>query len=337
MSLIIRSHGEPSLKKSCCIFDLDNTIITTKSGKAIPKDMKDWKPLNDTVKSVLQKYAQKHAIIVVTNQKGITMNKITADEFNAKLESIMSWLCIDITFYVATDNDVYRKPKMAIIESHVKQKIKFYCGDAAGRKGDHSDTDIKFAKNIGCDFHLPEQLFITDKPYDNVCKIKYPKIQKGKIHLPAIIGTERMLIIMVGLPGSGKSTVANMYKGYEIVSNDTNGKKCQSVALSLATRGVNFIVDNTNMSITNRKQYIDMGLTHGYYIVCMEMTTPVNIAMHNMHYRNVTSDRPVLSDVVYRVSKSKYEKPTLEEGINVIHEIDYFYSGDDPKYHRFLY
>jgi bifunctional polynucleotide phosphatase/kinase len=35
----------------------------------------------------------------------------------------------------------------------------FYVGDAAGRAGDHNDTDRKFAINAGLTFYTPEQYF----------------------------------------------------------------------------------------------------------------------------------------------------------------------------------
>ena len=49
-------------------------------------------------------------------------------------------------------------------------KACFYCGDAAGRPKtanrpkDFSDTDLKFAANIGLKFLTPEQLFLDEKP-----------------------------------------------------------------------------------------------------------------------------------------------------------------------------
>jgi hypothetical protein len=35
----------------------------------------------------------------------------------------------------------------------------FFVGDAAGRAGDHSDTDRKWAINASLDFYVPEELF----------------------------------------------------------------------------------------------------------------------------------------------------------------------------------
>ncbi|CAB4307727.1 unnamed protein product [Prunus armeniaca] len=64
--------------------------------------------------------------------------------------------------------DPFRKPKPGmwhILEQHFNSGISidmdqsFYVGDAAGRKNDHSDADIKFAEAVGLTFYVPEEYF----------------------------------------------------------------------------------------------------------------------------------------------------------------------------------
>uniref|UniRef100_A0A803LVS5 PARP-type domain-containing protein n=1 Tax=Chenopodium quinoa TaxID=63459 RepID=A0A803LVS5_CHEQI len=64
--------------------------------------------------------------------------------------------------------DPYRKPKTGmwhVMEQHFNSGIpvdmdqSFYVGDAAGRKNDHSDADIKFAQGVGLKFYVPEEFF----------------------------------------------------------------------------------------------------------------------------------------------------------------------------------
>ena len=76
----------------------------------------------------------------------------------------------------------------------VDYKESFYCGDAAGRPAfrnrekDYSDSDLRFAKNIGLKFFTPEALFL-DEPMTGVQKSlsfttskkqEEPKIKQSK-------------------------------------------------------------------------------------------------------------------------------------------------------------
>ncbi len=69
---------------------------------------------------------------------------------------------VQLTAFIATQEDKYRKPGTAMWEAHnqlcndgkvVDKSISFYCGDAAGRKDekhkDFSDADLKYALNLG--------------------------------------------------------------------------------------------------------------------------------------------------------------------------------------------
>lgn len=78
----------------------------------------------------------------------------------------------------ATQSDKFRKPAVGMWEllkdrifkgSKIDMGESFYCGDAAGRpatatrKKDFTDTDIKFAANVGLKFYTPEQFFLGEK------------------------------------------------------------------------------------------------------------------------------------------------------------------------------
>ena len=63
---------------------------------------------------------------------------------------------------MSTADDKYRKPNIGMWETLSKMidiKSAFYIGDAAGRKGDFSDSDLKFAENIEIQFYVPEEIF----------------------------------------------------------------------------------------------------------------------------------------------------------------------------------
>lgn len=71
------------------------------------------------------------------------------------------------------------------------------------------------------------------------------------------------LIIIVGYPGSGKSTFARKLEreyGYACVNRDTlkTWQKCVSTAANIIDNGKSVIIDNTNPDIESRKRYVDI-------------------------------------------------------------------------------
>jgi len=120
----------------------------------------------------------------------------------------------------------------------------FMVGDAAGRETDHSDCDVHFCENLGILFFTPEEFFLGDKTQVSGHKF-HPSwylpasfggssaLKPGKkgqsstcFHLlilctvldPPIEYLETQLIVLVGLPGSGKSTYYRRFlqpRGFE--------------------------------------------------------------------------------------------------------------------------
>jgi bifunctional polynucleotide phosphatase/kinase len=96
-----------------------------------------------------------------------------------------------MTFLAATYGDKYRKPGTEMWTYFCKNlnggqlidiDLSFYCGDAAGRPKtesrpkDFSDSDRKYAVNIGLTFMTPELLFLGIKE-------TLPKLEDNKAKL----------------------------------------------------------------------------------------------------------------------------------------------------------
>jgi bifunctional polynucleotide phosphatase/kinase len=148
-------------------FDLDNTIIKTKSGNVYPKNIYDWELLNDNIKPILQKlYENNNNIIVIfSNQKNLRVSK---RDYMKKINKIRKELGINFIFMAALEDDIYRKPNIGMYK-YLKKKLNikfdkkrsFFVGDMAGRKTDKTDFDIKFALNAKINFMTPEEYFIN--------------------------------------------------------------------------------------------------------------------------------------------------------------------------------
>lgn len=207
-------------------FDMDPTLIRPASWKRFPKDADDWEWAYPNVKSKLRSLHKKgYEIIIVTNQGGIKSSIPKLEEFKQKLENIERDICEDypnISFriYCLNNKDVHRKPYPTILMNHKIDRAKsFYCGDAAGRQNDHSGSDIKFAYNLRLRFMTPEKLFAGDADSQGI--IEYPispynqEILKRREY-QYVQNSQAMqeLIIMVGLPGSGKSHITDMIMRY---------------------------------------------------------------------------------------------------------------------------
>lgn len=78
------------------------------------------------------------------------------------------------------------------------------------------------------------------------------------------------LIVLIGIPGSGKSTFRKKYyPEYELISLDVLHSRQREAAVlrqALAARK-NCVIDNTNVSVAERAMFIEAGKNAGYRIV----------------------------------------------------------------------
>ena len=156
------------MKKYKILFcDLDGTLIKTKSGETFPKGIWDMEfrfEVLDAIKKMKPDY-----VLIVSNQGGINIGIVDADNFQAKSEYISRAIreyckCKCYCEYCETSNrqDQYRKPNTGMLyhltESYVGDDLEYIksqslmIGDASGKEGQFSDSDKKTAENFGIDY-----------------------------------------------------------------------------------------------------------------------------------------------------------------------------------------
>lgn len=251
---------------------------------------------------VLQWLVQNEYIIVIVSNQKIWNNFKIADAM-IKLNWLSSTLTangIPSVILAATKNNEYRKPG-AGWKNHLPEFLpgSFYCGDAAGRPGDFSDSDKKFAEVCGLSFKVPEDVF----------PIRIPNIDLSCIS-PA-------LIICVGAPGSGKTTYATNLKNkgwIKISSDDYKSDRAKMLKVLINNFRGRIIIDATNPHSKHREVYIKTALAN-------------NMRCYILHFLNHGEDRNSLRDssiripkIAYNVYWSNFIEPSEKEGAE-IHQI----------------
>lgn len=148
--------------------------------------------------------------------------------------------------------------------------------------------------------------------------------------------SKNVLIVMCGLPASGKSTYAEMLAESgqfcrvcpdlirkELYGNESiqgNGKEVFKIAFDaiqrLGKQNFNVVFDATNTDRKRRVELVKKMQPHFDIIICKWFSTPLNICRE----RNSQRERQVPFDVMLRMS-CNFEEPTMEEGWNYIEEI----------------
>jgi len=365
---VICEGDKPSSKIAA--FDMDWTILNPKGGKkTFPKkgqERQDWEwwPNGRTiVKAKLRKlHSEGYRIVFITNQTRIEKNADMAKKIIGKITDVANNAGIPIFGMVCGGKNKYRKPFTTswerFLEDHNKVKVdmkaSFFVGDAAGRaknwngakiKKDFNCSDRKFAANIGLPFHTPDEYFLGEK------KAKFdwgkepdPKTILDDIPAPVSVraGTSKELVIMVGFPGSGKSTIAkSVLKNYEWVNQDAlkTKPKCVKVCKAAMEAGKSVVIDNTNRDGATRKLYLDLARKYGYSARCFWITNgplqdgkkgkkipcqkDFDLARHlNVYRTRMINLRPVPAVGFYGFNNN-FQVPTEGEGFTEVVKIPF--------------
>lgn len=341
------------------IFDLDGTLITVRSGKKFPINSRDWKLLDDM--QVPAKLRLLHdagyIIFVLSNQLGVSKGHVTLLDMTSKVDDIQRRLQVPLTCCLCCLDDHYRKPRpmsaallfeellprvlqathsgaadnckfpechFGLNRGKYKYPRVFFVGDAAGRPGDHSSADLKFALNAGMHFLTPEEFFLgqatpslpillrrlqpdalsgltneAPKAGEQMLLGKDGKLRRRQPRkvssMTAILDPSELLtccgacpeklgmrvnaispqahltqqphqsgqelVLLIGAPGSGKSTlVERFFANHAVVrQDDVKGKsKCVELCIRFLTEGRNVVVDRQNTTRQERQIFIDL-------------------------------------------------------------------------------
>ncbi|EEH48399.2 polynucleotide kinase 3'-phosphatase [Paracoccidioides brasiliensis Pb18] len=352
-------------KRRVAAFDLDSTLIATKSGRRFATNENDWKWWNPSVPKKLKELNDEgYLVIVLSNQKGISLKKNlkggrleskSLSIFKQKVAAVMQTLNVPFAVYAATENDEFRKPRMGMWREMVDDydlnvcdsldlKQSIFVGDAAGREGDHSCVDRDFASNVGILFKTPEEFFLNEDPKPIIRHFD-PKAYIVGTSEDIQISFEKKndpeLVIFCGSPGSGKSTFywrCLEPLGYERVNQDIlkSRPNCLKAAREHLKVGNSVAVDNTNADSETRAYWIELAKEFSVPIRCIYLNTPLQICRHNDAVRSANpkmeslnpESRTALPGMAFGDFMRRFREPTLSEGFQDITQVEFKFRGD---------
>jgi len=141
------------MNRTALIFDLDGTIIETKSGKTFPEDINDWKFKEGILRYIHLMKDEYDYLGIISNQRGITAGYLTDSDFRKKITKICWEIseAIGVTFdfvkWAINDETAKPNPYYALLisaEKRIDLSKSAYIGDM--------ETDRQFADNCGMEY-----------------------------------------------------------------------------------------------------------------------------------------------------------------------------------------
>lgn len=330
------------------IVDLDWTLIKPESGTTFPMSESDW-VFRFKLKELREKHKNGYLIAVVTNQKSLLAKRgISEEEFQNRWRKILTFLKFPVYLLYSMYDDFYRKPRTGMfdfLESlngkpfNLTQSL--YVGDGAGRKKDFSDTDYKFALNIGIPFETPERFFEMSG-YDKDQTKNLPK----PVHPIKVLGNYEALennnqqfwqtfyeilpnfnglIVMIGSPASGKSTFIKKHIIGEFPEFIHTGldqmkskSKLEKYVIEQIKQNKTVVIDNTNPEGGKRFTWIQIGRTFGKPVVGIHIDTSKELSLHLNTFRSckkiIAGSEKTVPEVALHKYYKGFEKPRSDEG-----------------------
>lgn len=312
---VIHYNLGPPRRTKFAGFDLDLTLIKTRSGELFSRRTDDWEWVGENVVPTLKKLSSTHLIVVITN----SIKPSRVEQF----KNIIMELDLPIILAMARykENKKPSKRMFAAVEKVLKAEGvilekagSFYCGDAIGapiasaksggptagaKSGEvnEGNEDVVFAKAIKVAFKSPTTVFGGIKAANSVTY--------------KTDGQE--LILLIGYPGSGKTTFLEQYPpppSYVIVHRDdyiTQPKTLKATKLALES-GKSAIVDATNPRLATRQEFYKLAEKFDLPVRLFWRRTTMELAMSRNEQREKHVPR-----IAYMIYMSKFDPPSIGE------------------------
>lgn len=154
---------------------------------------------------------------------------------------------------------------------------------------------------------------------------------------------EQEIVLLVGPPSSGKSTLcSNLFPTYVNINMDTlNTKaKCLKAAKAALNLGKSIIVDNTNPTKKGREEYISLAKDYpNLKVRCIIMDVPKELALHlNMLRVKLTEGkRKKNPTVAYNMYYKNFEVPEQSEGITEIIRLQFAITFNNDLHKKYFF